>query len=541
MATAPFNEGPTVGHQFDFDEGPSFNHQFDHQNVDLSDVVGTTGLPEANELVERLGSAFGSSLTSLTGPDQLFLLGEFSEPLLGWRHGSSSYPSPVSGFLSSLEASLPTSGLGDENVKIRGSRQSGSGKHIVVQQMVRQTEVVGARFQVHLDEDDLPFALTGRPLGDLPNRDPGARPNWPEHAVVAATRQSLGLAEDQPVEVELVVFPLEGQGVWAYEARCVLYDPIANIRAYLRADDLSLMLSFDASAAALSGEARVYPVNPFRTPDLETVRLDQIGQATPDRLDGSLVRVVPWTGASLSNASRDYRLAPTDPGFDEAHLFYHLQQAIRFFDAIVDVSTLRDPPFGPIKAHTGVPRLPETAKYVPDTGELFFGEWQSRSTSRSADVIYHELAHAVSDTIAHLTRWTINSPARGMSEGYSDYFAASALGDPRMGDYLADDPAGVRDASKTGLRFPPGYNGLEHALGEVWASVLWGVRGRCGASVGDKLAVESLYFLQQNGATFEEGCAALLTADRQVFPGPSGQGRHTDIIKEEFDRRRPSG
>lgn len=127
-----------------------------------------------------------------------------------------------------------------------------------------------------------------------------------------------------------------------------------------------------------------------------------------------------------------------------------------------------------------------------------------------------------------------------MSEGYSDYFAASALKDPRIGDYLLDRAEGGRNCSNPNLTFPTNYQGLEHKLGEVWASILWGIRSRCGASVTDKLAAESLYFLQQNAATFEDGRAALLSADFRMFPDAvPGRGRHADIIEDEFDRRRP--
>lgn len=510
------------------------DRQFDRQNVDLADVSGTADNVGSRNLVERLQAAFDRSVMRLTNNDHVSFLGKSSHQLLGSPHVK------VSGFLANLEGPVARSGMNDEHVQVLLNRESSTGSHIVVQQSIRQTEVLGARFQLHLDDDSRPYAVTGRPLDDLLERDPGAQPRTMELDALVAIRQHLKLPEQVPIAIRPIVFPLEGKGVWAFEGRCVLYDPIANIRAYVRADDLSLMLSFDMAAASFHGEAHVFPVNPLRTPDLKVVRLDQIGPSPSDRLRGPTIHVSPWQAAPLTHQSRDYRLRPTDAGFDEAHLFYHLQQALRYFGEVVDPSVLLKPPFAPIKAHANKPRLPETALYLPDTGELFFGEVESRSAARSADVIYHELAHAITDGIAHLSRWTKNSPARAMSEGYSDYFAASALEDPRVGDYLLNRAEGARDCSNPNLRFPPEYQGQEHKLGEVWASVLWGIRSHCGASVTDKLAAESLYFLQQNAATFEDGRAALLSADFRMFPDTvPGRGRHADIIEDEFDRRRP--
>lgn len=229
----------------------------------------------------------------------------------------------------------------------------------LVRPSARESKVCNG--ELHLGEDSRPYALTGRPLGDLLERDPGVQPRVMEQDAPVAIRQHLSLPDQVRIAIRPIVFPLEGKGVWAFEGRCVLYDSLANIRAYVRAGDLSLMLSFDMAAASFQGEAHVFSVNPLRTPDLEVVRLDQIGPLPSDRLYGSSIQVSPWQGAPLTHQSRDYRLNPTDDGFDESHLFYHLQQAMRYFEAIVDPSVLQKPRLRrsrPTRVSRGFPKRP---------------------------------------------------------------------------------------------------------------------------------------------------------------------------------------
>jgi fungalysin metallopeptidase (M36) len=150
--------------------------------------------------------------------------------------------------------------------------------------------------------------------------------------------------------------------------------------------------------------------------------------------------------------------------------------------------------------------------------------------------VYHEFAHAVSDAICRLGRTQQHTQSRGMSEGYSDYFAASALNDPRIGDYVLNNANGDRNLTNPGLRFPAGFAGEEHSTGEVWAAILWDVRTQCGPGVTDLLALESLQFLSPN-ATFNDGLAALITADRRLFPTRNSTGRHEAVLNTAFNSR----
>jgi hypothetical protein len=109
-----------------------------------------------------------------------------------------------------------------------------------------------------------------------------------------------------------------------------------------------------------------------------------------------------------------------------------------------------------------------------------------------------------------------------------------------MGDYFMNNAAGFRTCENA-KRFPAGYAGEEHAVGEVWAGFLWSLRNdhAIGKGVADILALESLYFLGP-WRTILQGVEAVVLADRKLFPSNNpGVGRHEGSIRQAFAPRRP--
>jgi Fungalysin metallopeptidase (M36) len=205
-----------------------------------------------------------------------------------------------------------------------------------------------------------------------------------------------------------------------------------------------------------------------------------------------------------------------------------------YFDELVDQGLLQARPFAPMVALVNDPESPNNAYYMPTTGQLRFGLFGPRSSARSAAIVIHEFGHAVTDAIAELGRSRIrNTESRGLSERYSDYFAASKLDDPRLGDYVADVAEGARNCSDPNLRFPDGFSGEEHDTGAVWAAVLWAIRGRLGEETTDRLAIECVDFLDSS-SSFDDARAALRSVDDQLF-----DGSNRSVIDEEYDRRPP--
>lgn len=488
-------------------------------NVDLAPVLGTPGIPSAS-FGETVVAAEGSFVQA--ADRGFFLLAE--EPMRRdpVEVGAALAGAPESGAFATLTG-----------VERRGVRQTATGTHVQVEQLVRGARVIGSEARVHADEDGV-FAITGSPLGDIFKRDPGPAPAMDDHEALETCAERFELEEGlRSARVEEVIFP-EGDGAtWAYEVGFVVGKHSADVRVYLRATDLSVLLSYNISSAE-TGQARVYSVNPLQTPNLADVTLDGL-ESPGNILRGPAIDVSPASGTRLDHPGGDFRVDPTDPAFDEVQAYYHLWRVKEYFNGIADAALMGAKPFTPMTAFINDPQSPNNAYYMPTTGQLRFGDFGSRSSARSASIVYHEFGHAVTDGICQLGRAKAkNTESRGLSEGYSDYFAASLLDDPRSGDYVSGNPNGARNCSDPGMRFPAGYLGEEHATGAVWAGVLWAVRRRLGSGMADTLAMEALNFLGSS-STFDDARAALHSVDQKLFGGANKQ-----VIDEEHDGRAPA-
>lgn len=430
-----------------------------------------------------------------------------------------------------------TRGLGSPTERTVHILESATGAHVVVQQQLDGYDVAGGRFVRHVDSQGT-YSVTGHPVGDLQSRDVGPPPS-PDGAVAAAR----AIAERFPpepghvVEARLMMLPYDGGGEWTWFAKVPLADPYLDLRVFVSDGDFAPRLVYPASVGALYGEATVQPVNPMRTPDPITVCLRDLGGAS-DILSGNRVDVTA-AGARVNRADRDFRLDPTDLAYDEAAAFHFVSEALRWFRGILDPKTFEDPMFNPMTVKVHHRPSINNSFFHPDRGEITLGDiLPDRYASRSGDMIFHEIGHAVCQAIARLS----GSPSEqviGLSEGYSDYFACSALDSPIFGDYAKQITNGARNCANPNPALTPAAAATanRYTLGEAWANVLWGIRTQIGASIADALAVESLE-RAQTITTAAQARVALHLADVAMFPtGSPTQGRHAALIDQEFSAR----
>ncbi|MDE2490126.1 MAG: hypothetical protein KGM24_04720 [Elusimicrobia bacterium] len=120
----------------------------------------------------------------------------------------------------------------------------------------------------------------------------------------------------------------------------------------------------------------------------------------------------------------------------EMDLFYHLNEMHDYFMSDVDKSSAA-PIVSPVvaMAHVGPDLL--NAFYDPDEDDLYFGDESNSAPSdlfmEDATVPHHEYVHYVVEKI-----WSIQNfgQAGAISEANADYFAASSLDDPAIGQYV---------------------------------------------------------------------------------------------------------
>ena len=115
----------------------------------------------------------------------------------------------------------------------------------------------------------------------------------------------------------------------------------------------------------------------------------------------------------------------------------------------------------------------------------------------AADVLYHELVHAVIGSSSNLSGGYVDDYGAHLSpgsinEGFADYGALTLTENPTLGRYLSiGGQSGIRDLS-TAKFCPTDLTGEVHDDGEPWASSLWAFRQQL--DEGDRPTFDSAVF-----------------------------------------------
>ena len=446
-----------------------------------------------------------------------------------------------------LFLATPTAGVGafepfqehlDQEVgseRVQATFQSAVCEQATHQQMLRGRPVVGARFRTVTSPSG--SVVLGGPVGDLEQRDPGRVPRHSKAAVTRAIRDQLEVPASAKIDVERVVWPYEGQGVWAYRARVTDSTEPIDVRAYVQGDEeLGLLYAQDVSCSANFGEGRVFRVNPGRDPAPEVVRLAGLegrrGILNTGKLDhcsgDGQCRHERQTRLSAGTRSRRFRGGLCLPSHGQC-------------DAVLRRSlgpdVFNDELFGPLTIRV------QDRTVTAQVGAFFPGQKMIRladrphPAARSGDICIHEFTHAVVHRIARLDDEFASPIARGLNEGYADYAQATFFNDPRFGDWVRDEPEGARRCDDKTLRLTANPNDPQdrYKVGAAWAALLWDFRTSVGPGVADAVAFHSLQFLVPQ-CTYETARQALHHADLALFPARRS-GRHKAQIDEVFDGR----
>ncbi|MDC0720400.1 hypothetical protein [Nannocystis bainbridge] len=101
---------------------------------------------------------------------------------------------------------------------------------------------------------------------------------------------------------------------------------------------------------------------------------------------------------------------------------------------------------------------------------------QCNNTGRVADIVYHEYGHGVHD---HAIIQGVGNFDPALSEGVSDYLAATVVDDPAMGiGFFLNDPGPLRHIDPNGSEavWPDDVDGDTHITGLIIAGALWDLR-----------------------------------------------------------------
>ena len=158
---------------------------------------------------------------------------------------------------------------------------------------------------------------------------------------------------------------------------------------------------------------------------------------------------------------------------------------------------------------------------------LFTAPTPDRDSSVDGDVVFHEYGHGISNRLIGNGSTALSGTQSGaMGEGWSDYWAITINNDGAVGEYVTNNPAGIRRAAYTVPANPVhdsyadvGAGGFEvHRDGEVWAATLWDLRTQLGAAITDRIVLNGMKFTPTR-PSFLNARDGILQADQNLNGG----------------------
>jgi len=158
---------------------------------------------------------------------------------------------------------------------------------------------------------------------------------------------------------------------------------------------------------------------------------------------------------------------------------------------------------------------------------LFTSPNPDRDSSVDGDVVFHEFGHGISNRLIGNGSTALQGIQSGaMGEGWSDYWAITINNDGAVGEYVTNNPIGIRRAvySVPAATVHDSYadvcfRGCEvHKDGEVWAAALWDLRTQLGAATSDLLVLNGMKFTPIR-PSFLDARDGIIQADQNMNGG----------------------
>lgn len=158
---------------------------------------------------------------------------------------------------------------------------------------------------------------------------------------------------------------------------------------------------------------------------------------------------------------------------------------------------------------------------------LFTAPTPDRDSSVDGDVVFHEYGHGISNRlIGNGSTALSGTQSAAMGEGWSDYWAITINNDGAVGEYVTNNPNGVRRAAYTvpaaavhDSYADVGVGGFDvHRDGEVWAATLWDLRTQLGAAITDRIVLNGMKFTPTR-PSFLNARDGIIQADQNLNGG----------------------
>lgn len=197
-----------------------------------------------------------------------------------------------------------------------------------------------------------------------------------------------------------------------------------------------------------------------------------------------------------------------DHRFDQVQVFFSASEILSYFE-----SEFHAAPLFKLDIKIGVGERSNAAMY--HRGRIRIGTGDGRRYEhmlRDPSIVMHEVAHAIVEKYARLP---VDGQGGALNEAFADYFAASVLGNPQMGNNAFLEAPFIRSLENK-LYLHEVQDRGHYVQSQVVSGTLWDLRMALGAKVADRLAFETLCRLGPE-AKLADFPIAWISAHQQLF------------------------
>ncbi len=240
-------------------------------------------------------------------------------------------------------------------------------------------------------------------------------------------------------------------------------------------------------------------------------------------LRGDWANVLSETGNPAYSPTNDFNYRRDDDRFEQVMAYYWVTEAQKYIQSLGFGSTLR--PVNKESQDLRINQYGADNSFSWDKKDMMkFGKG-GVDDAEDAEVILHELGHAIQDSQQNPFGYGLGFEARAIGEGFADYWAVT------VADVLAPtpDPACVADwdavsyTSTTphclrrvdlNLHYPENVNpNSVHSTGRIWSRALWDIRNALGHVKADTIILEG-HFGQKDPTMRELALSTVAAAQR---------------------------
>lgn len=228
--------------------------------------------------------------------------------------------------------------------------------------------------------------------------------------------------------------------------------------------------------------ARLFPLGPKKS------QLAWVNLEVPEKflgLKNSMISIKSQSGLHAKPQSESLSYPLEDPRFDQVQVFYY---ADRFLKILQERHQFLLPSPLQIETHIGFPESSNAAFYFRSVIRFGTGDGVSfRDLMRDPTIVSHEVGHAVIDALAELP---FEGEGGSINEGLADFFSASILNTPLMGESSFLKAPFKRNLLNT-KSFLDRQNKM-YADSEIISGLFWQIRIQLGAEKAERLALRVL-------------------------------------------------